>query len=335
MRGARPGGSTMKLPRRTFLYLAAGAAALPSVSRVAWAQIYPTRPVRILVGFAAGQAIDILVRIVAQSLSDQLGQQFVIENRPGAGGNLAAEVVVRSPPDGHTLLAVGMNNMINATLYERLSFNFIRDIAPVGSILRAPQVMLVNPSVPARTMSEFITYAKANPGKINMASAGIGSPTHLSGELFKMMTGINMLHVPYRGSPAALTDLIAGQVQVMFDNVASSLEHIRTGRLRALAVTTTTRWEGLPDIPTVSDVVPGFETGGMAGIGAPKGTPPEIVGKLNKGINSAIADVKVKTRLVELGGTVLPGSPGDFEKLIAVETEKWAKVVKFSGAKAE
>jgi tripartite-type tricarboxylate transporter receptor subunit TctC len=325
----------MKLPRRTFLYLAAGAAALPSVSRVAWAQSYPARPVRILVGFAAGQAIDILVRIVAQSLSDQLGAQFVIENRPGAGGNLAAEVVVRSPPDGHTLLAVGMNNMINATLYERLSFNFIRDIAPVASILRAPQVMLVNPSVPARTMSEFITYAKANPGKINMASAGVGSPTHLSGELFKMMTGINMLHVPYRGSPAALTDLIAGQVQVMFDNVASSLEHIRTGRLRALAVTTTTRWEGLPDIPTVSDVVPGFETGGMAGIGAPKGTPPDIVGKLNKGINSAIADVKVKTRLVELGGTVLPGSPGDFEKLIAVETEKWAKVVKFSGAKAE
>ena len=325
----------MKLARRTFLHLAAGAAALPSVSRVAWAQSYPTRPVRILVGFAAGQAIDIIVRIVAQSLSDQLGQQFVIENRPGAGGNLAAEVVVRSPTDGYTLLAVGMNNMINATLYERLSFNFIRDIAPVASILRAPQVMLVNPSVPARTMPEFITYAKANPGKINMASAGIGSPTHLSGELFKMMTGINMLHVPYRGSPAALTDLIAGQVQVMFDNVASSIEHIRIGRLRALAVTTTTRWEGLPDIPTVSDYVPGFETGGMAGIGTPKGTPPEIVEKLNKGINSAIADVKVKTRLVELGGTVLPGSPGDFEKLIAVETEKWAKVVKFSGAKAE
>jgi tripartite-type tricarboxylate transporter receptor subunit TctC len=325
----------MKLPRRTFLYLAAGAAALPSVPRVAWAQSYPARPVRILVGFAAGQAIDILVRIVAQSLSDQLGQQFVIENRPGAGGNLAAEVVVRSPPDGYTLLAVGMNNMINATLYERLSFNFIRDIAPVASILRAPQVMLVNPSVPAGTMSEFITYAKANPGKINMASAGVGSPTHLSGELFKMMTGINMLHVPYRGSPAALTDLIAGQVQVMFDNVTSSLEHIRTGRLRALAVTTTTRWEGLPDIPTVSDVLPGFETGGMAGIGAPKGTPAEIIGKLNKGINSAIADGKVKTRLVDLGGTVLPGSPADFEKLIAVETEKWAKVVKFSGAKAE
>ena len=325
----------MKLPRRTFLHLAAGAAALPSVSRVAWAQSYPTRPVRILVGFAAGQAIDIIVRIVAQSLSDQLGQQFVIENRPGAGGNLAAEVVVRSPPDGYTLLAVGMNNMINATLYERLNFNFIRDIAPVASILRAPQVMLVNPSVPARTMPEFITYAKANPGKINMASAGIGSPTHLSCELFKMMTGLNMLHVPYRGSPAALTDLIAGQVQLMFDNVASSIEHIRIGRLRALAVTTTTRWEGLPDIPTVSDVVPGFETGGMAGIGTPKGTPPEIVEKLNKGINSAIADVKVKTRLVELGGTVLPGSPGDFEKLIAVETEKWAKVVKFSGAKAE
>jgi tripartite-type tricarboxylate transporter receptor subunit TctC len=311
------------------------AAALPAVSRGASAQAYPSRPVRIMVGFAAGQAIDIIVRIVAQSLSDQLGQQFIIENRPGAGGNLGTEVVVRSPPDGYTLLAVGMNNMINATLYEKLPFNFIRDIAPVAGILRAPQVMLVNPSVPAKTVPEFISYAKANPSKINMASAGVGSPTHLSGELFKMTTGINVLHVPYRGSPAALTDLIAGQVQLMFDNVASSLEHIRSGRLRALAVTTTTRWEGLPDIPTVSDFVPGFETGGMAGIGTPKGTPAEVVDTLNKGINGAIADLKVKTRLVELGGTMLPGSPADFERVIAMETEKWAKVVKFSGAKAE
>jgi len=325
----------MKLARRTFLHLASTAVALPAVSRMVRAQAYPARPVRILVGFAAGQAIDIIVRIVAQSLSAQFGQQFVIENRPGAGGNLAAEMVVRSAPDGYTLLAVGMNNMINATLYEKLSFNFMPDVAPVASILRAPQVMLVNPSVPAGSVPEFITYAKANSGKINMASAGNGSPTHLSGELFKMMTGINVLHVPYRGSPAALTDLIAGQVQLMFDNVASSIEHIRTGRLRALAVTTTMRWEGLPDIPSMSDFVPGFETGGLAGIGTPSGTPAEVVEKLNKGINAAIVDGNVKTRLVELGGTVLPGSPQDFEKLIALETEKWAKVVKFSGAKAE
>ena len=252
------------MKRRTFLHLAAGAAALPAGSRFAWAQSYPSRPVRIFVGFAAGQAIDIIVRVISQWLSDQLGQQFVVENRPGAGGNIATEVVVRSPPDGYTLIAVGMNNMINATLYEKLSFNFIRDIAPVASIFRAPQVMLVNPSVPAKTVPEFITYAKANPGKINMASAGNGSPTHLSGELFKMMTGINMLHVPYRGSPAALTDLLSGQVQVMFDNIASSIGHIRADKLRPLAVTTTTRWEGLPDIPPVSDFVPGFETGGLA-----------------------------------------------------------------------
>src|SRR6202048_1500108 len=241
----------MKLPRRQFLHLVA--AALPVVSRTARAQTYPPRPVRILVGFAAGQAIDIIVRVIAQWLSDQLGQQFIVENRPGAGGNIATEVVVRSAADGYTLIAVGMNNTINATLYEKLSFNFIRDIAPIASILRAPQVMLVNPSVPANTVPEFITYPNANPGKINMASAGNGSPTHLSGELFKMMTGINLLHVPYRGSPAALTDLISGQVQVMFDNVASSIGHIRAGKMRALAVTTGTRWEGLPDIPPVSD----------------------------------------------------------------------------------
>jgi tripartite-type tricarboxylate transporter receptor subunit TctC len=325
----------MKLPRRQVLHLMAGAAALPAVSRVARAQTYPTRPVRILVGFAAGQAIDIIVRVIAQWLSDQLGQQFVVENRPGAGGNIATEVVVRSAPDGYTLIAVGMNNTINATLYEKLSFNFIRDIAPIASILRAPQVMLVNPSVPANTVLEFITYAKANPGKINMASAGNGSPTHLSGELFKMMTGINLLHVPYRGSPAALTDLISGQVQVMFDNVASSIGHIRAGKLRALAVTTGTRWEGLPDIPPVSDFVPGFETGGLAGFGAPKDTPAEIVQKLNKEVNAALDDAKVKARLVELGGTILPGSPADFGELIAEETEKWGKVIRAANIKAE
>jgi tripartite-type tricarboxylate transporter receptor subunit TctC len=325
----------MKLPRRQFLHLVAGAAALPVVSRTARAQTYPTRPVRILVGFAAGQAIDIIVRVIAQWLSDQLGQQFIVENRPGAGGNIATEVVVRSAPDGYTLIAVGMNNTINATLYEKLSFNFIRDIAPIASILRAPQVMLVNPSVPANTVPEFITYAKANPGKINMASAGNGSPTHLSGELFKMMTGINLLHVPYRGSPAALTDLISGQVQVMFDNVASSIGHIRAGKMRALAVTTATRWEGLPDIPPVSDFVPGFETGGLAGFGAPKDTPVEIVQKLNKEVNAALDDAKVKTRLVELGGTILPGSPADFGKLIAAETEKWGKVIRAANIKAE
>jgi tripartite-type tricarboxylate transporter receptor subunit TctC len=291
--------------------------------------------VRILVGFSAGQAIDIIVRVIAQWLSDQLGQQFIVENRPGAGGNIATEVVVRSAPDGYTLIAVGMNNTINATLYEKLSFNFIRDIAPIASILRAPQVMLVNPSVPANTVPEFITYAKANPGKINMASAGNGSPTHLSGELFKMMTGINLLHVPYRGSPAALTDLISGQVQVMFDNVASSIGHIRAGKMRALAVTTATRWEGLPDIPPVSDFVPGFETGGLAGFGAPKDTPVEIVQKLNKEVNAALDDAKVKTRLVELGGTILPGSPADFGKLIAAETEKWGKVIRAANIKAE
>jgi tripartite-type tricarboxylate transporter receptor subunit TctC len=325
----------MKHPRRQFLHLAAGAAALSVTSHIARAQTYPTRPVRILVGFAAGQAIDIIVRVIAQWLSDQLGQQFVVENRPGAGGNIATEVVVRSAPDGYTLIAVGMNNTINATLYEKLSFNFIRDITPIASILRAPQVMLVNPSVPANTVPEFIAYAKANPGKINMASAGNGSPTHLSGELFKMMTGINLLHVPYRGSPAALTDLISGQVQVMFDNVASSIGHIRAGKLRALAVTTATRWEGLPDIPPVSDFVPDFETGGLGGFGAPKDTPAEIVQKLNKEVNAALDDTKVKTRLVELGGTILPGSPADFGKLIAEETEKWGKVIRAANIKAE
>ena len=273
----------MKLPhRRQFLHLAVSAAALPTVSRIARAQAYPSRPVRIVVGFAAGQAIDIIVRLISQWLSEQFGQQFIIENRPGAGGNIATEFVVRAPPDGYTLLAVGANNMINATLYENLNFQFIRDIAPIASIMRVPQVMEVNPSFPAKTVPDFIAYAKANPGKINMASAGNGSPTHLAGELFKMMTGVNIIHVPYRGSPPALTDLLTEQVQVMFDNVASSIEHIKAGRLRPLAVTASTRWEGLPDIPTVGDFVPGFETNAWAGIGAPKDTPAEIIDKLNK-----------------------------------------------------
>jgi len=326
----------MKLPhRRHLLHLAAGAAALTAVSRIAKAQAYPSRPVRIVVGFAAGQAIDIIVRLISQWLSEQFGQQFIIENRPGAGGNIATEFVVRAPPDGYTLLAVGANNMINATLYENLNFQFIRDIAPIASIMRVPQVMEVNPSFPAKTVPDFIAYAKANPGKINMASAGNGSPTHLAGELFKMMTGVNIIHVPYRGSPPALTDLLAGQVQVMFDNVASSIEHIKAGRLRPLAVTASTRWEGLPDIPTVGDFVPGFETNAWAGIGAPKDTPAEIIDKLNKAINAALADPKIEARLADLGGSVVALSPAEYGKRIADETEKWAKVIRTANIKAE
>jgi len=294
-----------------------------------------TRPVRIVVGFAAGQAIDIIVRLISQWLSEQFGQQFIIENRPGAGGNIATEFVVRAPPDGYTLLAVGANNMINATLYENLNFQFIRDIAPIASIMRVPQVMEVNPSFPAKTVPDFIAYAKANPGKINMASAGNGSPTHLAGELFKMMTGVNIIHVPYRGSPLGLTDLLAGQVQVMFDNVASSIEHIKAGRLRPLAVTASTRWEGLPDIPTVGDFVPGFETNAWAGVGAPKDTPAEIIDKLNKAINAALADPKIKARLADLGGSVVALSPAEYGKRIADETEKWAKVIRTANIKAE
>jgi tripartite-type tricarboxylate transporter receptor subunit TctC len=323
----------MKLPRRQLLHLAAGAAALPAVARTASAQSYPTRPVRIVVGFAAGQAIDIVTRIVGQSLSERLGQQFIIENRPGAGGNIGTEVVVRAPPDGYTLLAIGSNNMINATLYEKLNYDFIQDIAPVASIYRVPQVVEVNPSFPATTLPEFIEYAKANPGKINFASAGSGSVAHLSGELFKVMAGVNMLHVPYRGAPAALTDLIGGQVQVMFDNMPSSMEHIRAGRLRPLAVTAATRLEGLPDIPTVGDFLPGFATSAWAGIGAPRNTPVEIIDKLNREINAALADPKIEARMADLGGMVLALSPTEYGKRIAEETTKWAKAVKFSGAK--
>jgi tripartite-type tricarboxylate transporter receptor subunit TctC len=326
----------MKLPhRRQFLHLAAGAAALPSLLRVACAQTYPSRPVRIIVGFAPGQAIDIVTRIIGQWLSERLGQQFIIENRPGAGGNIATEAVVRAPPDGYTLLAIGSNNMINATLYEKLNYNFIRDIAPVASIYRVSQVMEVNPSFPAKTVPEFIAHAKAHPGEISFASAGNGSVAHVTGELFKMMTGVNMLHVPYRGAPPALTDLIAGQVHVMFDNMPSSIEHIRAGRLRPLAVTATTRLEALPDVPPLADFVPGFETSAWAGIGAPKDTPAEIIDKLNREINGGLVDPKIKARIADLGGMVLALSPTEYGKRIAEETEKWAKVIKFSGAKPD
>jgi tripartite-type tricarboxylate transporter receptor subunit TctC len=323
----------VKLSRRKFFHLAAGAAPLPAMSRIASAQAYPSRPVRIILGFAPGQAIDIVTRIIGQWLSEQLGQQFIIENRPGAGGNIATEAVVRAPPDGYTLLAIGSNNMINVTLYEKLSYDFIRDIAPVASIYRVPQIMEVNPSFPAKTVLEFIAYAKAHPGEISFASAGNGSVAHVTGELFKMMTGVDMLHVPYRGAPPALTDLISGQVHVMFDNMPSSIEHIRAGRLRPLAVTATTRWQELPDIPTVADFVPGFETSAWAGIGAPKNTPAEIIDKLNSEINGGLLDPKIKARIADLGGMVLTLSPTEYGKRIAEETEKWAKVIKFSGAK--
>jgi tripartite-type tricarboxylate transporter receptor subunit TctC len=325
----------MKLPRRNFLYLAAGAAALPAVSRIAWAQTYPTRPVRVIVGITPGGATDIVARLMGQWLSERLGQQFVIENRPGAGTNIGTEIVVRAPADGYTLLLVSSDSAINATLYEKLSFNFIRDIAPVAGIVRLPFFMLVNPSVPAKTVPEFIAYAKANPGKINMASPGIGTTPHLAGELFKTMAGLNLVHVPYRGGAPALTDLISGQVQVMFLSPAASIEYIRSGRLRALAVTSATRWEGLPDLPTVVDFLPGYEASAWFGIGAPKNTPSEIIDKLNTEINAALSDPKLKARLADLGGKVLPGSSTDFGKLIADETEKWGKVIKFTGIKAD
>jgi tripartite-type tricarboxylate transporter receptor subunit TctC len=325
----------MKLPRRNFLHLAAGAAALPAVSRLAWAQAYPTRPVRIIVGAAPSGSFDIMARLIGQRLSEQLGQPFVIDNRPDAVGNIATEAVVRSPADGYTLLLVGAPHAINATLYDKLNFNFIRDIAPVAGIDREPLVMAVNPSVPARTVPEFIAYAKANPGKISMASAGNGTPSHVSGELFKMMAGVNMVHVPYRGGGPALPDLLAGQVQVMFPSMSSSIEYVRTGKLRALAVTTATRSDALPQVSTVSDFVPGFEATLWTGIGAPKNTPADIVDKLNREINAGLADPTIKARLADLGGTPLVGSPADFGKLIADETEKWAKVIKFAGIRAD
>jgi tripartite-type tricarboxylate transporter receptor subunit TctC len=324
----------MQFPRRNFLHLAAGAAALPFAPHVARAQAYPARPVRLIEGFGAGSAPDIVARLIGQWLSERLGQSFVVENRAGASSNIATEAVVRAPADGYTLLMVGGYNAINGTLYEKLNFNFIRDITPVASIGRVPFVMEVHPSVPAKSVPEFIAYAKANPGKINMASAGIGSGPHVAGELFKMMAGVDLFHVPYRGAQV-YPALLAGDVQIYFGPLLSSIEYIRVGKLRALAVTTTTRSEMLPDIPVLSESLPGYEASGWYGIGAPKNTPAEIIERLNNAVNISIADPKFKARLANLGRTVLAGSPADFGKLISDETAKWAKVIKVAGIKPE
>jgi tripartite-type tricarboxylate transporter receptor subunit TctC len=329
-------GNAMKLPhRRKFLRLAAGAAVLPLAPHVARAQAYPTRPVRWVVPYPPGGPTDITARLMGQWLSERIGQQFVIENRPGAGGNVGTEAVLRAAPDGYTLLLVSGAHAINATLYEKLNFNFIRDSSPIAGISRVPLVMEVNPSVPTKTVTEFIAYAKANPGKVNMASPGNGTPGHVTGELFKMMTGVDLLHVPYRGSAPALTDLLGGQVQVTFDTTPASIEYLRAGKLRPLAVTTSARADVLPDVPTMSSVVSGFEASAWYGMAAPKGVPMEVVEKLNREINSALADSRMRAKLADLGATPLPGSPADFGKLIGDETEKWAKVVKFSGAKPD
>jgi tripartite-type tricarboxylate transporter receptor subunit TctC len=325
----------MKLPRRQFLHLAAGTVALPAGSRLVWAQAYPTRPVRLIVPFGLAGATDITARLIGQWLSERLGQQFVIENRPGAGGNIATEAVVRASPDGYTLLFVTTANASNATLYDKLNFNFVRDIAPIAPIVSFPYIMVVNPSVPAKTLSEFIAYAKANPGKINMASPGIGSTPHVNGELFKVMTGTNIVHVPYRSLAAVMTDLLSGQVQLYFGTTASSLEYVRTGKLRALGVTSATRVEILPDLPPVAEFVPGYEASSWFGICAPRNTPVEIVDKLNKEINAGLSDPKIKARFVDMGGAAVPGSPAEFSKLIADETEKWAKVIRAANIKAE
>jgi tripartite-type tricarboxylate transporter receptor subunit TctC len=325
----------MEFPRREFLHLAAGAAALTTMTRVSWAQAYPSRPVRWIVGAAGGSSPDIFARLLGQWLSERLGQPFIIDNRPGAGGNIATEAAVRAPADGYTLLLAATTNAISATLYDRLSFDFIRDIAPVAAIARGPQILMVNPSVPARTVPEFIAYAKANPGKMNMASAGIGTPGHLSGELFKMMAGLDMVHVPYRSGAPAQTDLIGGQVQAMFISPVGLIEYVQAGKLRALAVTTATRSDVLADLPTVGDFVPGYEASAWWGVVAPKNTSAEIVDRLNKEINAALVDPKIKARLADLGGSALALSPDEFGKLIADETAKWAKVVRFSGAKVE
>jgi tripartite-type tricarboxylate transporter receptor subunit TctC len=325
----------MKLPRRRFLHLAAGAAAVPAVSRIARAQTYPDRPVRLVVAAAAGGPTDIVARIIGQWLSERLGQQFLVENRAGGSNNIGTEAVVRSRADGYTLLVANSVNAINASLFDRLNFNFIRDMVPVASIAVVPNVMEVHPSVPAMSVSEFVAYAKANPAKLNMGSGGNGTPAHVAGELFKLMTGVKMTHVPYRGGAPMLTDLLGGQVQVSFEAVALSIDHIRAGRLRALAVTSAIRWEGLPDIPTVSEVLPGFEASTWFGICAPKNTPAEIIDKLNAETNAGLADPKIKARLNDLGYVVLPGSPANFGKLIADETEKWGKVIRAANIKAQ
>jgi len=325
----------MKIHRRRFLDLAAGAAALPAVSRAAMADTYPTRPVHFIVPQAAASSSDITARLIGQWLSDHLGQQFIADDRPGVGGNIGTEAVVRSPPDGYTLLLVNSQNAISPALYDNLTFNFIRDIAPVAQINLVPLVMEVNPLVPANTVPEFIAYAKDNPGKINMASAGVGGPQHVAGELFKAMAGINMVHVPYRGSTPAITDLLGGQVQVMFDVTATALPQIRAGKLRALAVTTAKRLDALPDVPTVAEFLPGYEAVAWIGVGAPTGTPPAIIETLNKEINAGLADDKIKSRLADLGSVVVAGSPADFGKFIAAETEKWGKVIRDAHIKAE
>ena len=325
----------MKLSRRKFLHLAAGATALSTASRIARAQAYPTRPVRIIVGFAPGGGNDIAARLIGQWLSERLGLPFVIENRPGAGGNIAAEAAVNASPDGHTLLLVNNANTTNATLYDKLNFNFIRDIAPIGGIVRVPNVLLVNPAVPASTVPEFIAYTKTNPGKVNMGSGGTGGPVHMAGALFDIMTGLDMQHVPYRGEALALADLVGGQVQVVFGSVPASIQYVRAGKLRGLAVTTTTRAEALPDLPIVADFVPGYEASTWYGIGAPNNTPAEIIERLNREINAGLGDPALRTRLAELGGMAIGGSPADFGKLIAAETEKWGKVVKFAGLKPD
>jgi tripartite-type tricarboxylate transporter receptor subunit TctC len=324
----------MRYPRRSFLHLAVAAAALPAVSSFAYAQAYPVRPVHIILGFPAGGSSDVIGRVLAESLSERLGQPFIFDNRPGAGSNIGTELVVRAAPDGYTMLLTTSANAINASLYDNLNFNFIHDIAPVAGVFRVPNVMEVHPTVPVKTVPEFIAYAKANPGKLNMASGGNGTTAHVSGELFKMMTEVDIRHVPYRGSAPALIDLLAGQVQVMFDLMSTSIEHIRAGRLRALAVTTATRSEALPEIPTVSESVPGYEASTWNGVGVPRNTPAEIIDRLNTAINAALSDPQIKARLADLGATVLPGSPDQFGKLLNDDTEKWAKVIKFAGIKA-
>jgi tripartite-type tricarboxylate transporter receptor subunit TctC len=326
----------MKLPRRLFLQLASGAAALPALSRIAGAQAYPQRPVRLIVPFASGGASDILARLIGQWLTERLGQPFVIELRPGAGGNVGTEAVVNAPPDGHTLLMVNAApSAINATLYDKLSFNFMRDMAPVAGVVRTPLVLQVTPSFSPRTVPELIAYAKANPGRVNMASAGIGTPPHVAGELFKMMAGVNIVHVPYRGGGPALVDLLGGQVQMFFGVLASSIEYIRAAKLRALAVTTAMRAQALPDVPTVGEFLPGYEASDWYGICAPRGTAPEIIARLNTEINAGLADSKLKARLDDLGGIVLAGSPAEFGELIADETQKWGKVVRATNMKPE
>jgi tripartite-type tricarboxylate transporter receptor subunit TctC len=323
----------MRLPRRDFLHLTAGAAAVPVVARIARAQTYPSRPVRMIIPFPAGQATDSIARLVGQSLSERLGQPFVIENRPGAGSNIGTEVVVRAPPDGYTLLLAGLPNAMNATLYKKLSYDFIRDIAPVASLGGGPYVMVINPAVPARTVAEFVVYAKANPGKINMGSSGIGAATHVFGELFKMMTGTNMVHIPYRSG--YVPDLLGGQVQVVFGSISSCIQQIRAGMLRALAVTTATRSDVLPDIPSLGELVPGYEASVWYGIGAPTNTPVEVIGTLNKEINAVAADPTVKARLAGLGVDPTPMTPAQFGKFLATETDKWGKVIRAADIKVE